>query len=147
VPRKSSVASLSLSLTFKSSSRLASEKISPTHQLPILKLPTLLAAISVYAMPFTWTSESEKTILVMAMGKQVSFDKASPFCAEVAASLGGGVTPNAVRYYLAVFSSLDNFCSSTLKLLTAYFLFSLHPCFPSSYHRDLGFNFSALHLL
>ncbi len=49
-------------------------------------------------MPFTWNSETERHILLLAMGKTVSFDKTGPFCAEAAASLGGGVTSNAVRY-------------------------------------------------
>lgn len=54
-------------------------------------------------MPFNWNSENERTILLLAMGKTVSFDKASPFCAEVATFLGGGVTANAVRYCLQRF--------------------------------------------
>lgn len=60
-------------------------------------------------MPFTWNSDAEKTLLLMSMGKHVSFDKTSSFCKEVAAALGGGVTPNAVRYIHVVF--LEQFIS------------------------------------
>lgn len=83
-------------------------------------------------MPFAWTSESEKTILLKAMGKQVSFDKTSPFCIEVAASLGGGVTPNAVRYILWC---LEHFYS-TLEVFTS--------CFCSHLAIALDFPFSTI---
>ncbi len=80
-------------------------------------------------MPFTWTSESEKTILLKAMGKQVSFDKTSPFCAEVAASLGGGVTQNAVRYMLLC---LEHF-SSSFEVFTTCFCFHFTFAFDSRF--------------
>jgi hypothetical protein len=45
-----------------------------------------------------WDGESERILLLLAMGRTVSFNKHGSFCAEVATFLGGGVTPNAVRY-------------------------------------------------
>jgi hypothetical protein len=57
-------------------------------------------------MPFNWNAENERSMLLLAMGKTVSFDKTSQFCTEVAAFLGGGVTPNAVRSVFCIYDSL-----------------------------------------
>ena len=76
------------------------QKFPQTHALPKVKsFDTALFLLS-QKMSFTWNSEADRTILLLAMGKTVSFHKASPFCAEVASFLGGGVTPNAVRYII-----------------------------------------------
>jgi hypothetical protein len=75
--------------------------ISPSHQPPILKPYYILLCCSPFCtMSSTWNgwnSDSERNILLLAMGKTVSFHKSGSFCAEVATFLGGGVTPNAVR--------------------------------------------------
>lgn len=58
-------------------------------------------------MPFKWDDQTDKLLLVMAMGRTVSFDKKGPFCAEVSEALlriyGHEITPNAVREAFSVF--------------------------------------------